>query len=51
MASEAPEHGSVHAQPYNDTRATVVALLGAILIDLGIIALFVLITWFAHATS
>jgi len=51
MASEAPEHGSVHAQPYDDTRATVVALLGAILIDVGIIALFMFITWFAYATN
>ena len=48
MASQLPEHGHEHASTYDQGNSAVVALLGAVLINAGIIGLFMFITWFAY---
>jgi len=52
MASQTPEHGSEPAATYDSERwATITALLCAILIGVGILGLFMFITWFTYATE
>jgi hypothetical protein len=46
VTGEIPERH--YPRTYDSRRDTVVALLGAVLINVGIIALFMFITWFAY---
>jgi hypothetical protein len=51
MASQTPEHGSERHRTYDDSRDTMIALLGALLLNAGIIGLFMFITWLTYATD
>jgi hypothetical protein len=51
MASQVPDHDSYPARTYDDRRDTMVALLGALLLNVGIIGLFMFITWLTYATA
>ena len=51
MTSQTPEHGHERGRTYNDSRDTMVALLFAILMNAGIIGLFMFITWLTYATD
>ena len=51
MSSQMPEHGNERGATYNDSRDTMIALLFAILLNAGIIGLFMFITWFTYATD
>ena len=48
--SEMREHHNPPEPLYNDARATANALLCAVLLNVGIIGLFMFITWFAYAS-
>ena len=51
MASQVPERDNYPARTYDDRRDTMVALLGAVLLNAGIIGLFMFITWLTYATD
>ena len=51
MASQVPEWDREPPRTYGDRGAVVVAIVGALLINAGIIGLFMLITWAAYATD
>jgi hypothetical protein len=51
MASQTPERGSEHDWAYDDRWASAIALLGAVLVGVGVIGLFMFITWFTYATD
>jgi hypothetical protein len=46
-----PRYDQEPEQTYDDRGAMFVAILGAVLIDVAIIGLFMLITWVAYATD
>lgn len=51
MRSPTPERDTGAAWEYDERRATSTALLGAVLICAGIIALFMFITWLTYAAK
>jgi hypothetical protein len=51
VAGLMPEYDREPERTYDDRSATFTAILGAVLIDAGIIGLFMFITWLAYATD
>jgi len=51
MATHMPEHRWETVPDYDDRRATITALLCVVLIDAGIIGLFMFITWAVYAAG
>jgi hypothetical protein len=51
MAGRMPEHGNEILWTYDDQGSAVMAFLLALLIDAGIIGLFLFITWLTYATD
>jgi hypothetical protein len=51
MAGHVSEHGDEFLWTYDDRGSAVMAFLGALLIDAGIIGLFLFITWLTYAAD